>query len=70
MKHLMSPLDLSKEELEALMKVEAQLYLDEGYIFGEEGIGFERINLACPKKVIEDALERLRKALEKKYKSS
>ena len=63
-------LGLSKEELEALMKVEAQLYLDEGYIFGEEGIGFERINLACPKKVIEDALERLRKALEKKCNPS
>ena len=28
--------------------VEHQLYLDEGYIFGTGGAGFERISLACP----------------------
>lgn len=53
----------SKEELERRMK-ENFLYFDEGYIFGEEGAGFERWNIACPTKYIIDALPRLKKALE------
>lgn len=59
-------LHLSNEELEEMMTKEAKLYLDEGYIFGEEGSGFERFNLACPTKVIEDALERLKIVLDKR----
>ena len=42
----------------------AELFLDEGYIFGENGRGFERINLAAPTEIIEEALERLDKALD------
>ena len=30
------------------MRDEAGLFLDEGYIFGREGAGFERMVLACP----------------------
>ncbi|MDD2592186.1 MAG: pyridoxal phosphate-dependent aminotransferase [Erysipelotrichaceae bacterium] len=52
-------LNLSKEVLEQKM-IEHDLYLDEGYIFGECGAGFERINLACPRSVLADALERLK----------
>lgn len=52
----------TKEELEAMM-VEAELFLDEGYMFGDEGIGFERVNLAAPKWVIQAALERLERAV-------
>ena len=51
------------EELEELMVQKAQLFLDEGYMFGEEGKGFERVNLACPQWVLKDALERLEKAV-------
>lgn len=51
------PLALEKKMLAS------DLYLDEGYIFGEEGAGFERINLACPKEVLLPALERMRDAL-------
>ncbi len=53
---------LSKEELEERM-VSHGLYLDEGYIFGKEGEGFERINIACPEQVLGGALERLADAL-------
>ena len=59
---------MTHEELEAFMVNEAKLWLDEGYIFGEEGSGYERINLAAPTWVIEAELERLGKALEKIYK--
>ncbi len=53
----------TKEELEDLMVHKAFLFLDEGYVFGEEGAGFERINLACPRWVLEEALKRLEKAV-------
>lgn len=39
------------------------LYLDEGYIFGKEGEGFERINIACPEQILGEALRRLADAL-------
>ena len=56
-------LGLSKEELEELTVQKAELFLDEGYVFGDEGAGFERVNLAAPKWVIQAALERLEKAV-------
>lgn len=57
-------LGMSKEELEKFMHLEALLYFDEGYVFGDEGTGYERMNIACPTKVMMDGLERLKKALE------
>lgn len=56
-------LGLSKEELEEMTVQKAELFLDEGYVFGEEGAGFERVNLAAPQRVIKAALERLEKAI-------
>lgn len=49
-------------ELEKFMIARARWFLDEGHIFGESGKGFERINLACPKFVVRDALGRLARA--------
>ncbi len=56
-------LKIEYRELEKLMQHKAWLFLDEGYIFGEEGIGFERLNLACPTSVLEAAQKRLLQAL-------
>lgn len=58
-------MNFNYKELENFMINEASLFLDEGYIFGKEGEGFERINLACPKKVLDKALNRLFKAYQK-----
>jgi putative C-S lyase len=63
-------LGMDNKELEYFMTHEAFLFLDEGYIFGECGNGFERINLACPVSVLEAALERLAKALKKRDDAS
>ncbi len=52
-------LGLDQQELERFLHFEAQLFLDEGYIFGEEGSGFERMNIACPTKIMLDGLKRL-----------
>ncbi|MDR1445064.1 MAG: pyridoxal phosphate-dependent aminotransferase [Treponema sp.] len=59
-------LGMEYRELEHFMVNEALLFLDEGYVFGEEGRGYERINLACPAAVLEEALERLAAALKKR----
>lgn len=54
-------LDLHHKELERLM-LSAKLFLDEGAIFGKEGRGFERFNLALPRSAVESAMARLLKA--------
>ncbi|MCA0990603.1 MalY/PatB family protein [Pseudalkalibacillus hwajinpoensis] len=59
-------LNMSHEELEQFVQGEARLALDEGYIFGEGGKGFERINIACPRSVLQEGLERLEKAINSK----
>ncbi|MDR1572467.1 MAG: pyridoxal phosphate-dependent aminotransferase [Clostridiales Family XIII bacterium] len=50
---------LSPEELDRMMVERAGLWLDGGTIFGEEGAGFQRINIACPRAALRQALERL-----------
>ncbi|MBU9725475.1 MalY/PatB family protein [Diplocloster modestus] len=51
------------EEQEAFMLQKAHLIFDEGYIFGHEGVGFERINVACPRALLEQGMLRLKAAL-------
>lgn len=57
-------LNLHQNELEELMHSKAELFFDEGYIFGDEGIGFERMNIACPTNILVQALERLKAAID------
>lgn len=54
---------LSVEELEHLIIHKAGLWLDSGKIFGESGKGFQRINTACPRSVLKEAMDRIRDAL-------
>ncbi|MBQ8952158.1 MAG: pyridoxal phosphate-dependent aminotransferase [Eubacterium sp.] len=53
---------LSDEEIDRKIIHEAGLWLDSGSIFGESGKGFQRINAACPRSILQEALERLVKA--------
>jgi cystathionine beta-lyase len=41
----------------------ARVYLEDGAIFGTGGEGFLRMNIATPRKVVEEALERMREAI-------
>ena len=52
-------LGLDSRELERINHQQARLFFDEGYIFGPQGAGFERWNLACPTRYIQEALERM-----------
>lgn len=56
-------LGLDRERLRNLMFEGARIYLDDGFLFGDEGDGFQRINIACARSVLTDALERIRKAV-------
>ena len=47
----------------SFMRDKARFYLDEGQMFGTAGAGFERVNLACPKHLLERALGRMGDAL-------
>lgn len=58
----MRALGLSDSALEELM-LKNFLALDEGYIFGTGGSGFERWNLALPRAELKAALERLKAAV-------
>lgn len=53
---------LSEKELEQFIAQKAKLWLDDGVIFGKAGEGFERVNIACPRATLKEALERLKKA--------
>lgn len=53
---------LEVEEIERRIIHKAGLWLDSGKIFGECGRGFQRINTACPRSVLSEALERIKEA--------
>lgn len=52
---------LNKEELEKKIVQEAKLWIDAGTMFGEEGTGFERINIATPRVYLEKAMKQLQR---------
>lgn len=58
-------LKLCQKSIVELCVNEAHLALNDGSMYGKEGEGFMRINLACPKSVVEKALSQLAKAVEK-----
>lgn len=55
-------LGLSVEELESFVEDKAKLWVDFGKIFGKESGQFIRLNIACPRKTLRQALEQLRAA--------
>ena len=54
---------LTYKELEHLVTEKAKLWLDGGIIFGKESALFERINIACPRAILKQALDQLAQAV-------
>ena len=54
---------IETEELDRRIIYDAKLWLDSGKIFGKTGEGFQRINVASPRKTITECFERIRKIL-------
>jgi len=51
----------SAEEIDQRFIEKAGLALDSGYWFGDSGKGFMRLNLACPRSMLETAMHKLLK---------
>ena len=56
-------LKLSQPELVQLFEDKAGLALNDGAMFGKEGEGFMRLNIGCPRSILNKALESLKKAI-------
>jgi len=50
-------------QLSTILLEKAKVALFEGYLFGIGGKGFNRINLACPRSILERALNQITKAI-------
>jgi cystathionine beta-lyase len=48
------------------MMEHARVNLDEGELFGPEGEGFERFNIACPQSTLKSVLERIRTTINRR----
>ena len=58
-----SALQLNQKDIVALCTNRAHLALNDGSIYGEESNGYMRINLACPRSVVRQALAQLKNAI-------
>ena len=59
-------LGISSEELEEELMKEAKLWLNAGSMYGKEGEGFMRWNLACPRQLVKEGLERFSQFVDKR----
>ncbi|WP_178019453.1 MalY/PatB family protein [uncultured Paenibacillus sp.] len=60
----------SKAQMKQVMYKEAKIAFTEGSIYGQNGEGFLRINLACPRSLLHEALERFCAAVTANLKST
>lgn len=56
-------LKLTQPELVQLFEDKAGLALNDGTMFGKEGEGFMRLNIGCPRSILNQALDSLKKAI-------
>ncbi len=59
-------LQMSQQELVELFRDKASLALNDGSMFGPGGEGHMRLNVGCPRSVLEKAMNALKKAVDKK----
>lgn len=58
-----SSLGIKSDRLAAVIREKTGLYLSSGNIYGKGGEHFLRMNIACPRSMVEDGLGRLKKAV-------
>jgi len=56
-------LGMDTQELRKCMLENAKVAMDDGYLFGPGGDGFTRINIACPRATLVEALNRISHAI-------
>ena len=56
-------LNITPEEITDMLIKDAKVAMNDGASFGENGKGFARMNIACPRYMVEDAMTRIEKAV-------
>lgn len=56
-------LGMQSNEIKEILQKRARVMLEDGSVFGSGGEGFQRINIACPQKILKEALSRIAEAL-------
>jgi len=56
-------LGLDNQALSTFMREQARVGFDDGFLFGASGSGFERMNIACPRSILLEALSRIENAV-------
>jgi cystathionine beta-lyase len=56
-------LGMDNMALRRFMREKAKVGLDDGFLFGSGGSGFQRINIACPRTILNEALLRIERAV-------
>ena len=59
-------LELTNEELAKFLAMDAGIALNQGHTYGPGGDGFMRMNIASPRKMIQQAMEQLKEAVNKR----
>lgn len=56
-------LGIPPKELNSFFVTKAGVAFNDGIVFGPSGYGFQRMNIGCPRAVIQEALNRIKNAL-------
>jgi cystathionine beta-lyase len=56
-------LGMDDRALSSFIREKARVGLDDGFLFGSGGSGFQRMNIACPRSLLEEALRRIENAV-------
>ena len=59
-----SALTIQSNSLKQLLLKEAKVYVESGSMYGAEGEGFIRVNIGCPRPILAEALERIRRVID------
>lgn len=60
-----SAFGIEPERLAKILKTEGKLFFDDGFVFGSAGAGYERWNLACPTRYVQEGLERMKVVMDR-----
>ena len=58
-------LGMPQERLVEFFLKEAKVAMNDGTMFGQEGAGFMRMNLGCPRATLQQALEQIKAAYDR-----
>ena len=64
--YIIRQIETDDEELDAFLQKECNIIQDPGFWFGEGGKGFTRLNVACPRSILEKSINELKNQILKR----